>query len=170
MPLEYIIPIALIGLLSYLLGLRSRKDVVYLNQSKRVEYQNLAALLEEENGGGHIISVLPDGNEQLFPVKMHEWVYLAEKTRIKGTIKKVDYFQVVVDHYYDSPGILHSHSISEGLQVIKGKIKVTIGEKQTVHEAGSTIFFPANVPHKVDPEKDETTGEYYAKYMAYWPG
>lgn len=170
MPYDVLIIFALVGLISYFIGLRTRPDIVYLDKGKGRQYSQLADILKEEKGEGFIRAVLLDGTEHLFPVTMHEWVYLAEKTRIKGTRKKGDYFEVVCDHYLDSPGILHYHTVSEGLQVIKGRIKVTIGEKQTVHEAGSTIFLPANVPHKIDPEKDKKNGEYYAKYIAYWPG
>jgi quercetin dioxygenase-like cupin family protein len=154
----------------YLLGVRRDVENVPLAPEVVDEYNYLAKVLKEETRGDiKIVGEMEDGSPIEFDVRMHEWTYLGEKTRIKGIRNKWNSFQVYCEVHEDQLIIPHKHKdVSEGIKIIKGRARLVVGGEVVTLEPGDDHKIPKNTLHALEALPDEK-GKVYAEYIAYWP-
>jgi mannose-6-phosphate isomerase-like protein (cupin superfamily) len=65
--------------------------------------------------------------------------------------KRAEPFLVTVE---PGPGHVNSHPGQEFYYVLEGALKVTLGEREVVLEAGDALYFDATVPHCLTARHD----------------
>jgi quercetin dioxygenase-like cupin family protein len=50
----------------------------------------------------------------------------------------------------NSVGKMHVHQSEQVSMLVRGRVRVTLGDKEFIAEAGSIVHIPGNVPHKFE--------------------
>ena len=83
-----------------------------------------------------------------------------------GPEGRVDSFCMIFEEIAPGDRVpLHRHPVDEVILVLAGRNRITIGDAQTIAEAGSTVFIPAGVAHG-----QENVGGDVVQIRAIFPG